>query len=145
MSTMLTAATFVSALQWSVKPSFLLVFKKITFSSIIPVISRNILTDPSSSQPTADDADTPAVQSDPSSAPSELLNRSGPPDGAAIPQEPMENPENTGFDGTAEEGSQPGNGSAPVAGQTEPLALGMRSPTGKGSRDPAKPAHADEM
>ncbi|XP_044063217.1 cyclic AMP-responsive element-binding protein 3-like protein 4 isoform X2 [Siniperca chuatsi] len=107
------------------------------------VISRNILTDPSSSQPTADDADSPAVQSDSPAPPSEL-SQSGPPEGAAILQEPIENPENTGFDGTAEEGSQSGNSSALVAGQTEPL--GLRSPAGKGgSHDPAKPAHADEM
>lgn len=115
------------------------------YSSIIPVISRNILTDPSSSQPTADEADTPAVQSDPSSPPSEL-SQSGPPDGAAILQEPVEkNPDDTGFDGPAQEGGQSGNSSAPAAGQTEPLAPGLRTATGKGSPDPAKPAHADEM
>ncbi|XP_070768704.1 cyclic AMP-responsive element-binding protein 3-like protein 4 [Enoplosus armatus] len=89
------------------------------------VISRNILTDPSSSRPTADDADS-----------------SPPPRN----QEPIENPESTGFDGAAQEGSQSGNGSALVAGQTEPRAAGLRSTAGKGgSRDPAKPAHADEM
>lgn len=108
------------------------------------VISRNILTDPSSSQPTAGDADGPAVQSDSVSQPSEL-NQSGPPDGAAVLQQPIENPENTDFDGTAHEGSQSGNSSALVAGQTESLALGLRSTAGKGSQDPAKPAHADEM
>ncbi|XP_038566283.1 cyclic AMP-responsive element-binding protein 3-like protein 4 [Micropterus salmoides] len=109
------------------------------------VISRNILTDPSSSQPTAEDADSPAVQSDSPSPPSEL-GQSGPPEGAAILQEPIENFENTGFDGTAQEGSQSGNSSGPVAGQTEALALGLKSTAGKGgSHDPAKPAHADEM
>ncbi|XP_039663279.1 cyclic AMP-responsive element-binding protein 3-like protein 4 [Perca fluviatilis] len=100
------------------------------------VISRNILTDPSSSssssssssQPTADNADAPAV-------PPAELGQSEPPDGTA------------GFDGTAQEGSQSGNGSALVAGETEtePLALGLRAAAGKGSRNPAKPAHADEM
>ncbi|XP_051255326.1 cyclic AMP-responsive element-binding protein 3-like protein 4 isoform X2 [Dicentrarchus labrax] len=109
------------------------------------VISRNILTDPSSStQTAADDADSPAVQSDSASPPSEL-SQSGPPDGAAVLREPIENPENTGFDGAAQEGSQSGNSSALVAGQTEPLALRLSSAAGKGSHDPAKPAHADEM
>ncbi|XP_010752877.2 cyclic AMP-responsive element-binding protein 3-like protein 4 isoform X1 [Larimichthys crocea] len=108
------------------------------------VISRNILTDPSSSsssssQPTADDADGQADQPDSSSPPSEV--QSGPPDGAAFLQEPVENPDNPGFGGAG----QSGNGSALVAGQTEPLALGLRSAAGKGSRDPGKPAHADEM
>ncbi|KAE8277413.1 Cyclic AMP-responsive element-binding protein 3-like protein 4 [Larimichthys crocea] len=108
------------------------------------VISRNILTDPSSSsssssQPTADDADGQADQPDSSSPPSEV--QSGPPDGAAVLQEPIENPDNPGFGGAG----QSGNGSALVAGQTEPLALGLRSAAGKGSRDPGKPAHADEM
>ncbi|XP_037639882.1 cyclic AMP-responsive element-binding protein 3-like protein 4 [Sebastes umbrosus] len=110
------------------------------------VISRNILTDPSSSsQPTADNADSPAVQSDSLSPPSEL-SQSRPPDGAAaILQEPIESPENTGSDGTAREESQLGNSSALVEGQTEPLALGLRSTPGKGGHDPAKSAHADEM
>ncbi|XP_078108138.1 cyclic AMP-responsive element-binding protein 3-like protein 4 [Sander vitreus] len=96
------------------------------------VISRNILTDPSASQPTADNADALAVPPDSSSPPSDL-GQSGPPDGT------------TGFDGTAQEGSQSGNSSALVAGETEPLALGLRAAAGKGSRNPAKPAHADEM
>lgn len=108
------------------------------------VISRNILTDPVSSQPTADEADGPAVQSDSSSQLSDL-SQSGPPDGAAVLQEPAEIPENTGFDGMAQEGSQSGNNSTLVARQTEPLALGLRSTSGKRSHDPAKPAHADEM
>ncbi|XP_076593608.1 cyclic AMP-responsive element-binding protein 3-like protein 4 [Chaetodon auriga] len=109
------------------------------------VISRNILTDPSSSsQPAADDADGPAVPSDSSSPPSEL-SQSGPSDGTAILQEPIENTDKTGFDGTGPEGSQSGNSSTLVGGQTEPLALGLRSTAGKGSRDLAKPAHADEM
>ncbi|KAM6995487.1 LOW QUALITY PROTEIN: cyclic AMP-responsive element-binding protein 3-like protein 4 [Tautogolabrus adspersus] len=105
------------------------------------VISRNILTDPASIQPAAEEADGPAVQSDSSSPPSEL-GQTGAPDGTAKLQEPKENPE-TGSDGTNQEGSQSGNSSAPVAGQTEALAMGLRSK--RGSHDPAKPAHADEM
>ncbi|XP_059195274.1 cyclic AMP-responsive element-binding protein 3-like protein 4 [Centropristis striata] len=98
------------------------------------VISRNILTDPS----TGNDAGGPAVQPDASTPPS------GAPDAAAataaVSQEPIETPEDTG-----QEDSQSGNSSALVAGQTEPLALDLRSTAGKGSRDPVKPAHADEM
>ncbi|XP_028435634.1 cyclic AMP-responsive element-binding protein 3-like protein 4 [Perca flavescens] len=97
------------------------------------VISRNILTDPPPPPPppppTADRADAPVV-------PPADLGQSGPPDGTA------------GFDRTAQdEGSQSGNGSALVAGETEtePLALGLTAAAGKGSRNPAKPAHADEM
>ncbi|XP_053183663.1 cyclic AMP-responsive element-binding protein 3-like protein 4 [Scomber japonicus] len=108
------------------------------------VISRNILTDPASSQPAAEEADGPAVRSDSSSQPVDL-NQSGPPDGATVPHESAENPENAGSDGEAQEGSQSGNSSSLVAGQTEPLGLGLRSTAGKQSRDPAKPAHADEM
>lgn len=111
--------------------------------SVSPVISRNILTDPSS-QPTADDADSLAVQSDSLSLPSEL-SPSDPPEGAAIRPEPSENSENTGFNGVVQEESQSGNSSAPVAGQTEQLTLGVRSTAGNESHDPAKPAHADEM
>ncbi|KAM7382845.1 hypothetical protein PAMP_002546 [Pampus punctatissimus] len=106
------------------------------------VISRNILTDLASSQPTADEADSPAVQSDPPSLPSGL-SQSGPLDGAVL-QEPAENPEDTGFNGATLEESQSGN-STVVAGQTEPLALRLRSTAGKQSHDPTKPAHADEM
>ncbi|XP_029308235.1 cyclic AMP-responsive element-binding protein 3-like protein 4 [Cottoperca gobio] len=95
------------------------------------VISRNILTDPSSSQPTAD---APAVQSDSSSPPSDRGQSGGPPD--SVLQELVEPPENTGFDG---------NTSALVAGQDEPQALRLRSTAGKESHDQAKPAHADEM
>lgn len=111
--------------------------------SVSPVISRNILTDPSS-QPTADDADSPAVRSDSSSPPSEL-SHSDPPEGAAVLPEPNEKPEKNGFNGVVREESQSGNGSAPVAGRTEQLTLGLRSTAGKESHDPAKPAHADEM
>nr|XP_020473108.1 cyclic AMP-responsive element-binding protein 3-like protein 4 [Monopterus albus] len=108
------------------------------------VISRNILTDPSSSQPTADEVESPAVQSG-SSPLSSDLGQSGPPEGATVPQEPIENPENTAFDSIAQGGTQSGNSSALVAGQTDPLALGVRSKAGKGSHEPAKSAHADEM
>ncbi|KAM6935572.1 cyclic AMP-responsive element-binding protein 3-like protein 4 isoform 2-T2 [Lycodopsis pacificus] len=102
------------------------------------VISRNILTDPSVSQQTADDADVPAVRSDSSSPPFEL-GQSGPPEAVAILQEPIEPPESTGSDG-----SRSGNDSALVSGPAEPLVLGLRSAGGKGS-DVTKPAHADEM
>ncbi|XP_026172414.1 cyclic AMP-responsive element-binding protein 3-like protein 4 [Mastacembelus armatus] len=102
------------------------------------VISRNILTDPSSPQPTADEVESLAVRSD---LPD--LSQSGPSEGAAVPQELIEHPENTGVDSKSQEGSQSGNSSALVAGQTEPLALGLRSM--EGGQDPAKPAHADEM
>lgn len=105
----------------------------------IGVISRNILTDPASSQPTVDEADTLAVQSD-SSPPTSDLSQSGPP-GTAILQDTVENPESV-----VQEGSQSDNSSAPVAGQNEQhLALGLRSRSGKESHDSAKPAHADEM
>ncbi|XP_078143540.1 cyclic AMP-responsive element-binding protein 3-like protein 4 [Centroberyx gerrardi] len=107
------------------------------------VISRNILTDPASSLPT-DEADGTAVQSDALSPPPDL-NQSGPPDGGAILQQPIENPEITAFEGAVQEGSQSGNSSTLVGGRVEPLALGLRSTAGKGSLDPAKPAHADEM
>lgn len=109
-------------------------------SFVFLVISRNILTEPSSSQPTADELDTPAEQPGSPSLSSDL-SQSGPPGGAAAPQEPIENPEITGFESTPQEGSQSGNSSALVAGQTELLS----STAGKESRDPAKPAHADEM
>ncbi|XP_056237447.1 cyclic AMP-responsive element-binding protein 3-like protein 4 [Seriola aureovittata] len=115
------------------------------------VISRNILTDPSpsSSSPShphlaADEVETLAVHSD-SSLPPYDLSQSGAPEGAAVPREPIETPEITAVDGAAQEGSRTGNSSSVVAGQIEPLALGLRSAAGKGSHDPAKPAHADEM
>uniref|UniRef100_A0A3B4XDY1 Cyclic AMP-responsive element-binding protein 3-like protein 4 n=1 Tax=Seriola lalandi dorsalis TaxID=1841481 RepID=A0A3B4XDY1_SERLL len=114
-------------------------------------ISRNILTDPSpsSSSPShphlaADEVETLAVHSD-SSLPPYDLSQSGAPEGAAVPREPIETPEITAVDGAAQEGSRTGNSSSVVAGQIEPLALGLRSAAGKGSHDPAKPAHADEM
>lgn len=115
-------------------------FRNDKFFCVFLVISRNILTEPSSSQPTADELDSPAGQAD-SSSPSSDLSQSGPPGGAAVPQEPIENPEMTGFESTAQEASRSGNSSVLVAGQTELLS----STAGKESRDPAKPAHADEM
>lgn len=110
------------------------------------VISRNILTDPSSSQPTADDADRSATESAPESeseSPPAESSQSGLPDDSL--QEPKEKPENKGFAGMAEDDNQSGNSSAFDAGQMEPLALDLRSTAGKGGHDPAKPAHADEM
>ncbi|XP_030013709.1 cyclic AMP-responsive element-binding protein 3-like protein 4 [Sphaeramia orbicularis] len=105
----------------------------------IGVISRNILTDPASSQPAVDESDTLAVQSD-SPPPNSDLSQSGPP-GSAILQDTVENPEST-----VQEGSQSDNSSAPVTGQTEQqLALGLRSRSGKEGHDSTKPAHADEM
>lgn len=101
------------------------------------VISRNILTDPMSSQPTAEELDGPVVQAD-SSLTSSDLSQSEPPEGVPILQELTENSENSATDGAALEASQSGNSSVVVAGQTEPAAR-------KGSRDPGKPAHADEM
>ncbi|XP_071384921.1 cyclic AMP-responsive element-binding protein 3-like protein 4, partial [Centroberyx affinis] len=111
------------------------------------VISRNILTDPASSLPTDEAADGTGVQSDALSPPPDL-NQSGPPDGGGgggVLQQPIENPEIPAFEGAVQEGSQSGNGSTLVGGRVEPLALGLRSAAGKGSLDPAKPAHADEM
>uniref|UniRef100_A0A3Q0R4V5 Cyclic AMP-responsive element-binding protein 3-like protein 4 n=1 Tax=Amphilophus citrinellus TaxID=61819 RepID=A0A3Q0R4V5_AMPCI len=103
------------------------------------VISRNILTDPSSSQPTSEDVDSPtSLQSEPSN-----LSQSGSPEGTSTLQEPTENHENAAAADT--KGSQSGNSSAAAAGQTEPSALGLRSTVQEGRHDPAKPGHADEM
>ncbi|XP_041648607.1 cyclic AMP-responsive element-binding protein 3-like protein 4 isoform X2 [Cheilinus undulatus] len=111
----------------------------------IGVLSRNILTDPASSQPAPEEADGPAIkQSDsPSSLIGSELSQSGAQDGERNPQELKENLEKTIPEVTAHNGSQSGNSSAPVAGQNEPLAPGLRSKGG--SHDPAKNAHADEM
>lgn len=103
------------------------------------VISRNILTDPSSSQPTSDDAyGATSLQSE---APA--LSQSKPPEGTSNLPEPTENHEHTAADGT--EGSRSGNGSVVAAEQTEPGALGQKSTVRGGRRDQAKPGHADEM
>lgn len=111
---------------------------------IFPVISRNILTDPSSSQPAADEVNGPVAQSDSSPLPSDL-RPSGAAEGAAVPQEPTENADNTGADDRARDGSQTGNSSALVPDPTGPLALGLSSTAGKRSHDLSKSAHADEM
>ncbi|XP_037310726.2 cyclic AMP-responsive element-binding protein 3-like protein 4 [Pungitius pungitius] len=108
------------------------------------VISRNILTNPSISQPTAEDSDVSTVLSDSSSTPIKVT-QSGPLESAAILQEPIENPDYTGFDRMTPEGSQSGNSSDPVSGQPEPLVLGLTSSAGKVGGDAPKPAHADEM
>lgn len=75
------------------------------------------------------------------------LSQSDPPDASRILKQPIESPKITDIEGVALEESQPGNSSTLVDGQTEPLALGLVSATGKGSTslDPTKPAHADEM
>ncbi|XP_008301014.1 cyclic AMP-responsive element-binding protein 3-like protein 4 [Stegastes partitus] len=101
------------------------------------VISRNILTEPVSSQPMAEELDGPAVRSD-SLSPSSDLSQSRPPEGNVILQEPTENSENSATDGAALGASQSGNISVVVSGRTEVAAR-------KGSHDPGKPAHADEM
>ncbi|KAF3692358.1 Cyclic AMP-responsive element-binding protein 3-like protein 4 [Channa argus] len=113
------------------------------------VISRNILTDPLSSQQTVDELDGPAVQTDSSassSSSSSELSQPRPPEGISQDlQEPEDYPEKTGSESKAQEGAQLGNSSALVAGQTETVTLDLRATAGKGRRDPAKPAHADEM
>ncbi|KAF7652532.1 hypothetical protein LDENG_00095370 [Lucifuga dentata] len=108
------------------------------------VISRNILTDSASSLLATDEVDIPAVQSVSSSLSSDP-NQSGPLDGTASIQKPIENSEMTDSEDASQVGSQSGNSSSLVSGQTEPQALGLRSTASKGSLDPAKPAHADEM
>lgn len=106
---------------------------------IFPVISRNILTDPSSSQPTSDDAyGATSLQSE-----SPALSQSKPPEGTSNLPEPTDNHEHAAADGT--EGSRSGNGSVVTAEQTEPGALGQKSTVRGGRRDQAKPGHADEM
>ncbi|XP_029592527.1 cyclic AMP-responsive element-binding protein 3-like protein 4 isoform X2 [Salmo trutta] len=110
------------------------------------VISRNILTDPASSLQAAEKVDNHIIQ--PDSLPvSRDLSQSDSPDASRILKQPIESPEITDIEGVALEESQPGNSSTLVDGQTEPLALGLVSATGKGSTslDPTKPAHADEM
>uniref|UniRef100_A0A8C7LKV9 Cyclic AMP-responsive element-binding protein 3-like protein 4 n=1 Tax=Oncorhynchus mykiss TaxID=8022 RepID=A0A8C7LKV9_ONCMY len=110
------------------------------------VISRNILTDPASSLQAAEDVDNHIIR--PDSLPvSRDLSQSDPPDASRILKQPIESPKITDIEGVVLEESQPGNSSTLVDGQTEPLALGLVSATGKGSTslDPTKPAHADEM
>ncbi|KAM4600772.1 cyclic AMP-responsive element-binding protein 3-like protein 4 [Polymixia lowei] len=107
------------------------------------VISRNILTDPASSLPPTDEADSHTVQSDSQVPPD--LSQSGPPDSTTILKRPIENTEITDFEGVVQEESQSGNRSTLIAERTEQLALDLRSTAGKGSLDQVKPAHADEM
>ncbi|KAM9309851.1 cyclic AMP-responsive element-binding protein 3-like protein 4 isoform 1-T2 [Pholidichthys leucotaenia] len=114
------------------------------------VISRNILTDPSSSQPSAEGADAPSVQPRPSSD----LSQSDPSEDSAIFKEPvgtqgkaqvgvaehkMDQSE-TRADAVTEqtEGNQSKNRTAAVTRQTE-LKSGLRH------HDAAKSSHADEM
>ncbi|XP_028280880.1 cyclic AMP-responsive element-binding protein 3-like protein 4 [Parambassis ranga] len=100
------------------------------------VISRNILTDPSSSEPAADGVNSPPLLSDPLTS---QTSQSVPPEGAAVLQNPTEDSDQPpALDGSGLERSQSGNSSAVVDGQTEPVGR-------KGGHDPAKPAHADEM
>ncbi|XP_040020119.2 cyclic AMP-responsive element-binding protein 3-like protein 4 isoform X2 [Gasterosteus aculeatus] len=108
------------------------------------VISRNILTNPSISQPTAEDSHVPTVQSDSLSPPIEV-GQWGLLEGTAILQEPIETPEDTGFDGATPEESLSVNRSDPVSGPPEPLVLGLTSSAGKVDGDPPKPSHTDEM
>ncbi|XP_075996776.1 cyclic AMP-responsive element-binding protein 3-like protein 4 [Genypterus blacodes] len=105
------------------------------------VISRNILTDSAPSVPTPDEAD---VQTLPPAPPSDP-DPSGPLDGGGGIQRPIEVPEAAVPEGGAKDGSQSGNSSSVVAGQSEPPPPSLRSAGGKGSSDPGKPAHADEM
>ncbi|XP_075995015.1 cyclic AMP-responsive element-binding protein 3-like protein 4 [Genypterus blacodes] len=105
------------------------------------VISRNILTDSAPSVPTPDEAD---VQTPPPAPPSDP-DPSGPLDGGGGIQRPIEVPEAAAPEGGAKDGSQSGNSSSVVAGQSEPQPPSLRSAGGKGSSDPGKPAHADEM
>uniref|UniRef100_A0A3Q3XK86 Cyclic AMP-responsive element-binding protein 3-like protein 4 n=1 Tax=Mola mola TaxID=94237 RepID=A0A3Q3XK86_MOLML len=93
------------------------------------VISRNILTDPSSSSQPTDEAD-------PSPPPSELAPP-GPSDGGAA----VVLLESTGkLENTTREESQSGNSTAVGGGKS-----GLQATAVKGRCDPAKPAHADEM
>ena len=109
------------------------------------VISRNILTDPSSSsQPAADELDSPVVRSESSSPPSDP-RQSGAPEGAAVPRESAENPKSTGAEGTTRDGGRTGNSSVLVAGGDGAPALNPGSVARKRSHDRGKSAHADEM
>ncbi|AWP15857.1 putative cyclic AMP-responsive element-binding protein 3-like protein 4 [Scophthalmus maximus] len=78
-------------------------------------------------RPVGDEVESPAAQPDSMSPPAADASQSGRPQGAAAhPREPIEDPVHPGVDGTAREGSHKGNGSALVAGQTEPPDLGRR-------------------
>ncbi|XP_061573834.1 cyclic AMP-responsive element-binding protein 3-like protein 4 [Cololabis saira] len=105
------------------------------------VVSRNILTDPSSYRPDGDGEEPPARADPADPAPPPELGQSRPPE-TPVQQEPGEEPEHAALEDTAQVGNQPepGNGSA---------AAGPTGPTGTtgltGGPDAAKPAHADEM
>ncbi|KAK5613021.1 hypothetical protein CRENBAI_003033 [Crenichthys baileyi] len=100
------------------------------------VFSRNILTDPTFSNPT-DDGDGPAAHLD-SSSPSPKLSQSGPAGGAAVVLEPPGSFENPAADDEGPEMGQSENVTAAVAEQTDVMDR-------RGGLDSGKPAHADEM
>uniref|UniRef100_A0A8C5C9W3 Cyclic AMP-responsive element-binding protein 3-like protein 4 n=1 Tax=Gadus morhua TaxID=8049 RepID=A0A8C5C9W3_GADMO len=108
---------------------------------LLPVISRNILTDPASSVPTPDDAGSSVVQSDP--LPPDV-SESGPPDDdtKAKPEVTIQ-PELPASENAVQDDGQSGNTSAVVARRTDPPA--MKPKDEAGSLDVGKPAHADEM
>ncbi|MED6258028.1 hypothetical protein ATANTOWER_001962 [Ataeniobius toweri] len=100
------------------------------------VFSRNILTDPTFSNPT-DDGDGPAAHLD-SSSPLLKLSQSGPAGGAAVVLEPPGSFENPAADDEGPEMGQSENVTAAVAEQTDVMDR-------RGGLDSGKPAHADEM
>ncbi|KAM9783135.1 cyclic AMP-responsive element-binding protein 3-like protein 4 [Neosynchiropus ocellatus] len=100
------------------------------------VISRNILTEPSGSQSSAEQSDIVVIQ--PSSSQPVDPAQSDPPGSALVREEPAEHSVVA-----SEDGSQSVNSSSAVAEQTERLVAGLS--TAVGSHDPAKPPHADEM
>ncbi|XP_034021192.1 cyclic AMP-responsive element-binding protein 3-like protein 4 [Thalassophryne amazonica] len=104
------------------------------------VISRNILTNTDSSLQTKDDSDIPAVQSDSSG-----LIQSGASDSVDVLKQPIETPEITGLDSTAQQDSQSGNDSTLAAGQTDPLVLDLKTSGSKRSHDTGQLPHAEEM
>ncbi|KAM3615055.1 uncharacterized protein V6R79_022813 [Siganus canaliculatus] len=111
------------------------------------VISRNILTEPSSSsssQLAAEEAERPPVQSDPSSPPAGL-SHSRPLDGAGVLREPTEILESSDSEGPARAGGQSGNSSASEQTELSPGAGPKAGPGRSRGRDSAKPGHADEM
>lgn len=118
---------------------FIYTVQKHVFISILLflVISRNILTDPASLQPVADEGETGLDTVSLSS--STLIQSEGvgaEADGgavAAVHEETFKSPENVDGDISVQER----NSSAP--------AHGVDRAAGKRQRDVAKPAHADEM
>ncbi|KAJ7985583.1 hypothetical protein DPEC_G00353580 [Dallia pectoralis] len=107
------------------------------------VISRNILTDPASSEQVVDDVDRLIVQPDsPPGSPD--LSQSDPPDAFTDFKEPEEHPEIPVIQGEALEASPLNNSSALADGRTEPLAIVSAPGKGRTSLD-SSPGHADEM